>query len=308
MTMSVSVVVPMKNAERYIGDCIKSILSCTSNDIELIVVDDKSDDGSRSIVTGFQDSRILIVEGPGTGISDCLNAGVARASRQILMRCDADDIYPPSKITQQLKWLEEHPEFDAVCGAFSTMDEKGRVIIKMPCGNGTREITGELRSGITRTHLSTFAMRAATAKRIEFRRFFKAGEDIDYQLRFSELGRVFYEPIERYRYRIHQNSITHTQSTNQREFYEMMARSTQYERLMGKEDSVDRGKMPPITPKAVGPANTASEHLQGLLLGGAWYEHSKGSKAKALALNWKAIRHRPFDVKSWKSFVALVIK
>jgi glycosyltransferase involved in cell wall biosynthesis len=309
MAASVSIIVPMKDAQDYVGESITSILTSAPHDSEIIVVDDKSKDRSRSVVAQFQDCRIMIVEGPGTGISDCLNVGMSKASGQILMRCDADDLYPPFRISQQIKWLDEHPEFDAVCGSFSTIDKKGRAILEMPCGDAPREITGELRSGETRTHLCTFAMRASTTQRLGgFRRFFETAEDVDYQLRLGEIGRVFYEPIERYRYRIHQDSITHSQSSNQRELFELMARSTQQERLREGEDSVSRGKFLRIIPKPTSGPNTAAEHLQGLLLGKAWYEHARGSKAKAIAYNLSAIKQIPFSLVSWKSLVALVIK
>jgi glycosyltransferase involved in cell wall biosynthesis len=305
----VSVVVPMKNAAPYVEECLRSILSEKIATLEIVVVDDQSSDGSRGLVSSIRDSRIRIIEGPGVGISASLNAGLRSARGSIIMRCDADDSYPRDRIKHQVDWLNNHPEFDAVCGSFTAIDSRGRTLLQMECaGDQPLDLTDTLLSGVTKTHLCTFAIRSTLVQKVgEFRPFFKTAEDIDYQLRLSEAGRVAYFPTSWYNYRIHSDSITHTQADEQRIYFENVARSLQMQRRLGHQDRLARGL--DLTPQEFSskPA-AANEHIQGLLLGRAWQEHSKGSKAKAIALGFKAIIAQPLSGLAWKSVASLILK
>ncbi|MGP1683042.1 MAG: glycosyltransferase family 2 protein, partial [Giesbergeria sp.] len=140
----------MYNAEDYISKALGSILRETGIPIEVIVVNDKSTDASLARILAFRDKRICVVDGPGRGISACLNAGLAEARGAIIMRCDADDLYPEMRIKQQVVWLSANPEYAAVCGSFSTIDSHGRLVSDLQCGAEPREITSELREGIVR--------------------------------------------------------------------------------------------------------------------------------------------------------------
>ncbi len=117
----VSVIVPMRNAERHVRDTLVSILRERQTSIEVVVVDDCSTDASLERVREISDARVRVLQGPGRGVAACVNAGLDAARGAILMRCDADDLYPEGRIDQQVRWLQEHPHFDAVCGAFSTL-------------------------------------------------------------------------------------------------------------------------------------------------------------------------------------------
>ena len=134
------------------------------------------------------------------------------------MRCDADDIYPSERIYEQVAWLRDHPEYDAVCGTFSTIDQAGKLVAELQCGTSFAEITAELAVGTIRTTFCTYAVRSALIRKIDgFREYFELGEDLDYQFRLAEVGRIAYEPNVWYFYRIHSKSITHT--SNRRTFF-----------------------------------------------------------------------------------------
>lgn len=73
-------------------------------------------------------------------------------------------------------------------------------------------------------------------------------------------------------------------------------------------DYLERGH-PLSKPEAgLSPANAASAHIQGMLLGRAWRGHGAGQKAKALSTGLRALTANPSDLKAWKSLVALVLK
>src|SRR3954471_22430128 len=148
----VSVVVPMHNAEPYVAATLKSILSDTSTPLEVVVVNDRSADASLARVNEIGDSRVRVIDGPGRGIAACLNTGLAAARGDIIMRCDADDLFTEQRIARQVELLAARPDIASVCGAFSTIDERGRHVSDLPCGDTTVEITDELRAGKVRTH------------------------------------------------------------------------------------------------------------------------------------------------------------
>jgi glycosyltransferase involved in cell wall biosynthesis len=299
----------MRNAERYVAQCLRSILRETSTAIEVIVVNDKSTDRSLEEVLAFDDPRLRVIGGPLRGISACLNVALEGVKGEIVMRCDADDIYPEGRIREQARWLENNPEFGALCGAFSTIDAAGKLVARMPCGFSSNDITEELRRGETRTHLCTFAIRSSVIERVgNFREFFASGEDIDFQLRLAENCDVMYLPNNFYSYRIHASSITHRQKTAERLFYKRMAREFQIQRKHSGSDALERGLLPSLPISNANTALSANEHIQGLLLGSAWSLHRSGKKLAALKSGVRALWHGPTSLKAWKSIFTLAIK
>src|SRR5213593_4773866 len=101
----VSVIMPMRNAERFFAESLHSVLNQQSRgssfDLEVVVVDDGSTDRSARIVREMNDPRIRLVAGPQRGISAAFNAGLAEARGEMIARCDADDLYPPGRLEWQ---------------------------------------------------------------------------------------------------------------------------------------------------------------------------------------------------------------
>ncbi len=109
-----SVIVPMYNAERFIAECIESVLGQSLADFELIVVDDGSTDGSASIVEGFAraDPRIRPLGHPGgenRGVSRSRELAVAHARGDFVALLDADDVFEPQKLERQIEELDRRP-------------------------------------------------------------------------------------------------------------------------------------------------------------------------------------------------------
>ena len=86
-----------------------------------------------------------------------MNVGYADARGSIMMFCDSDDLYPDGAYQPTGSIFADHPEYDGVCGIFSTIDRKGNLIAKMQCGDDPAEITNELISGKLRTSFCTYA-------------------------------------------------------------------------------------------------------------------------------------------------------
>ena len=88
-----SIIVPVYNKENYIDDCIKSILSQSFTDFELIIVNDGSTDGSALICKKYaaQDSRVVVIDQPNSGVSSARNRGLSIATGAYTGFVDGDD-------------------------------------------------------------------------------------------------------------------------------------------------------------------------------------------------------------------------
>ena len=107
--MKVSVIIPLYNAELYIGECLDSVLKQTYRDIEVIVVDDGSTDKSLDIVK-YQyggDERIIVVSQENRGGAVARNIGLAKAAGEYVQFLDADDVLDENKIQIQMDLLKK---------------------------------------------------------------------------------------------------------------------------------------------------------------------------------------------------------
>lgn len=117
----VSVVIPVFNCERYLGQAIESVLRQEHSNVEIIVVDDGSTDGSREVAKSFAGVRYLHQE--NRGIAAARNLGIGMARGELLTFLDADDLWTDRALALQLNALREHPEAHIVAGAVEQFHE-----------------------------------------------------------------------------------------------------------------------------------------------------------------------------------------
>ena len=116
-TPLVSVVMPVYNSEKYVAEAIESILGQTFSDFELIIVDDGSQDRSPEIIREYerQDDRVRLLRQEGNmGVATARNRGIDEAGGEFLALMDSDDISLPTRLEQQLRFLQENPDIGAV--------------------------------------------------------------------------------------------------------------------------------------------------------------------------------------------------
>lgn len=89
----VSVVVPIYKVEKYLGNCIESLIGQTLKDIEIILVDDGSPDGCPAICDKYaaKDERVKVIHKPNGGVSAARNDGLKKATGEYIIFCDSDD-------------------------------------------------------------------------------------------------------------------------------------------------------------------------------------------------------------------------
>ena len=122
----VSVVMPVYNRERFLGEAIASILGQTYADLELIVVDDGSSDRSPDIISEYaaRDARVVPVylqQNVGRGAAR--NRGIERASGEYIAGMDSDDISLPDRLQRQVDFLDAQPEIGLVSAQVWIMRE-----------------------------------------------------------------------------------------------------------------------------------------------------------------------------------------
>src|ERR1044072_7149485 len=122
----VSFIVTSFNYEKYIGKTIESILNQTVQDIEIIVVDDLSSDGSIAVVKSFDDPRIkLLINDKNMGVSWTNDRAMRRARGKYLALVDSDDWLDPRKTECQLAYFRENPDVSIVGTYVNFVDELG---------------------------------------------------------------------------------------------------------------------------------------------------------------------------------------
>lgn len=113
----ISVIIPLYNKEAIIEQTVKSVLSQSFKDFELIIVDDGSTDGSYGIVENIHDSRLRLIQQENGGPSKARNTGVEHASGEWIVFLDADDELLPGAIETFEKLTKLHSEADIIdCG------------------------------------------------------------------------------------------------------------------------------------------------------------------------------------------------
>lgn len=130
MKHKVSIVMPVLNGERYIGEALESIYCQTYKNFELVLVDDGSTDSTGECVKAFAGKmEIKVVRHPERqGIALSVNDGFRNASGDSLTFLDHDDVWFPDMLETLVSHLEQHPETGMVHADFQTIDPAGKVI------------------------------------------------------------------------------------------------------------------------------------------------------------------------------------
>ena len=126
----VSIIVPVYNAEKYIGETIASVTAQTYENWELLLVEDCSSDGSlaaiRRCMEEREDSRIRLLRQPSNiGAAGARNRGLEEARGRYIAYLDADDLWAPKKLEKELRFLRETGAAFAFTG-YEFADEQGR--------------------------------------------------------------------------------------------------------------------------------------------------------------------------------------
>ncbi len=104
MDIKVSVIVPVYNVEKYLKECLDSILSQSLREIEVIAINDGSPDNSLEILKEYEkkDSRVVVIDKKNEGVGKARNDGLKKASGEFIAFMDSDDFYPSDTVLETL--------------------------------------------------------------------------------------------------------------------------------------------------------------------------------------------------------------
>ena len=192
----VTIVIPVYNYAEFVGQAIDSALDQTYPNIEILVIDDGSTDGTPHVLDAYAD-RIRVITQDNLGVSAARNTGLREASHELVGFLDADDILLPGMVTLLHGTLTlMGSEHALAAGGNSYIDASGRALQKHPQGCGeTTEITREHLLLRNRFAPSTvLARRRALLEVGGFDEELPVAEDRDLWLRLSEHHRIVQVP------------------------------------------------------------------------------------------------------------------
>ncbi|HHP7244557.1 MAG TPA: glycosyltransferase family 2 protein [Elainellaceae cyanobacterium] len=124
----VSVVIPAYNVEKTIAETIQSVLNQSFSDFELIIINDGSTDSTVEVVRQILDSRIKIYSFENAGLPEARNRGIRHAIGKFVTFVDADDLWTPDKIEDQLDALQTYPEAGVAYSWTAFIDEHSQFL------------------------------------------------------------------------------------------------------------------------------------------------------------------------------------
>lgn len=216
--VAVVVIMPAYNAEKYLREAIGSVLGQTLTDLQLVVVDDGSTDSTLELARSTGDDRVHVISVANGGPGRARNAGVAASKPSpYLAFLDADDSWEPTKLEEQVRFLENRPDLAAVGCFMRYVSSDGTLL-----GQTGQAVTLTDLRRVTRGELFPFQMSSLLARRSVFESIggfddvfrHQGSEDLDLYVRIAQTAPIDCLPRALGSYRIHRDS---TMSRHQRE-------------------------------------------------------------------------------------------
>ena len=229
----ISIIVPIYNSERFIADCIESLINQTYQNIEIILIDDGSSDNSYEICKKYQslDSRIILISQVNSGVSIARNKGIKVATGQHIMFVDSDD-YVDKRLCELLISRNKESRNDMVFCSYSRVNFKSREINKLPRYNRRNNISSlqDLGGANFRFfYLNLYSpvcklYRSELVENITFNSELSLGEDLLFNLDFLEkCDKISFVNEALYFYRIgERNSLSSKNYKNRLEMVKMI--------------------------------------------------------------------------------------
>jgi glycosyltransferase involved in cell wall biosynthesis len=202
MEPSISVVMPVYNAQAFLSEAIQSILDQTFTDFECIILNDGSTDRSLEIIQSFKDPRIRAVDNDqNIKIVRTLNKGISLAKGKYIVRMDADDICLPERFKTQFNFMEENPEVGACGSWFENIGDRSGISQYETDHNMIRF---KMLYQMPVLHPSTIIRKSVLEKyNITYNTDFPGSEDLDFFIRIAEVSKVVNIPKVLLQYRQH---------------------------------------------------------------------------------------------------------
>jgi glycosyltransferase involved in cell wall biosynthesis len=217
-TPTISVVLPVKNAAPTVGRAIRSVLSQTRGDFELLVIDDHSTDSTRTLLedAAQHDARVRVVDASGSGVTAALNQGIALAQGEFIARHDADDESLPDRFARQTRALEQRAELCGIGCFADAVNLDGDIVGRLPGRHGASVVREDIVSiRATPVHGAMMLRRQCLLDVGGYRTAFVTCQDFDLWLRLLERWELDNVPQVLYRWRLSETSAYGARRINQ---------------------------------------------------------------------------------------------
>lgn len=189
---TVTVLLPVYNAERYLREAISSVLAQTYRDFELLLINDGSTDTSEQIILSYTDTRIRYLKNDkNSSLIFTLNRGIDEAKGRYIARMDSDDICYPTRLEKQVEYMQQYKPAVVAC-TVSMIDEKGEPL--PPWDDDRKCITPEaIRAKLPKNNClahPAVMVDATILKEYKYQPDEKEAEDYDLWLRLSADGKT----------------------------------------------------------------------------------------------------------------------
>jgi glycosyltransferase involved in cell wall biosynthesis len=198
MDVKITVLMPVYNTEKYIGEAVRSVLNQTFKEFELLIINDGSTDTSMDIINNFRDPRIVVVDQPNYGIAVALNKGIQLARGEFIARFDADDICHPQRLEEQYNFLKDNPEYILIGSEVDYIDRAGKFLFHdKNFSHSYQEIRNTLRIRCPFIHSSVCYRTSVTRELGGYEIKAHTFEDYFLWIKFIEKGKVlnFNKPL-----------------------------------------------------------------------------------------------------------------
>lgn len=196
-----SVYIPVFNTEHYVEECINSVLNQSIQDYEVVIVDDGSDERTKTILRKFSDNpKIQIFYKSNGGIGSASNAAIKMSRGEYIVQLDSDDLLLPNALEELANFYYVHPTTECVYTKHELIDELGQVI-----GSGwspERFDIFENLVGLGVSHLRSFR-RGLYFRTSGFDETIENAVDYDFYLKLSEECSIEHLNKVLYKYRVH---------------------------------------------------------------------------------------------------------
>ncbi len=227
MAPLVTVLMPMRNAGRYVREALVSVLSQTMHDFELIAIDDGSTDDTWERLGDYEDSRLVPIRQRHKGLVPTLNYGLEVAEGSYIARMDADDVALPDRLRKQVDFMEANQEVALLGSSLTLIDEEGEEVGVRDVAVGRAEIRWEALLENPFMH-STVMLRREVVRSRGFRydEEYHRAEDYELWTQMLALTEAANLPDRLVRYRLHGDSSSALEPAAQLESLDRVAYRT----------------------------------------------------------------------------------
>lgn len=221
----VSVVLPVRDGERFLSEALDSVLTQGYEPLELIVVDDGSTDRSGDIARAC---GARVIQQEAEGLASARNAGIAAARGELIAFIDADDVWLAGKLERQVEYLLDHADIGFIYTSWTFLVEPGATVPPQFGTDWRRPHAGYLPS-------SLMVRRKILEQVGLFDPTYAIGEDVDWLARANHAGALHdVLPDVLVRYRIHQTNMVHDTSGLKDAVFRVLRESAVRRRTAGR--------------------------------------------------------------------------